>query len=260
MSKGQAKDSVQATGCWSGGVRAERYDRESNRLFYRRALARVLEGAPALLGQGLDVGCGTGFSTEALIERFPKVTWQGVDCSSAMLRLARSKPALRQARLFEGRAESLPFATASFDVVVANFAWHWFGEGAGQEIRRVMRPGGWLIAGVPLRRLSQAAGNRALARALLAGRDHFVRSTSQGLSFDEVRTLLPGPVRVGRHELVVESERFADAETMLDTLDSRGALTAIFGEHPPCTVRAPAPLDFEWPFAVLHAQIHGGAL
>ena len=36
---------------------------------------------------------------------------------------------------------------------------------------------------------------------------------------------------------------------------SRGALAAIFGDEPPTTVEAPSPVDFEWPFAVLHARI-----
>jgi SAM-dependent methyltransferase len=149
----------------------------------------------------------------------------------------------------------LPFANGSFDVVVANFSWHWFGKPAGNEVRRVLRPGGWFLACLPLRRFSSVAGNRALARAVLSGRDHFARRASQGLRMKDVPAALPGKLRVSRHELVVTSERFANGRELLDVLRSRGALAAIFGDQPPAVIEVPSPVEFEWPFALLHAQI-----
>jgi SAM-dependent methyltransferase len=241
--------------CWPGSVRAERYDSESNRVFYRGILARLLDQVPSLAGRGLDLGCGSGFSTQFLIETAPHVTWSGVDCSREMVQLARRKPGLGEADLRVARAEALPFADGSFDTVVANFSWHWFGDEARHEIRRVLRPRGWLLASVPLRRFSSAPGNRALARALLAGRRHYAARASQGLRFEDVPRLLPGKVHVTRHELVVVHERFVDGRELCEVLASRGALAAIFGEQVPTVIAAPAPVDFEWPFAVLHAQV-----
>lgn len=240
---------------WSDLVRAEQYDDAVNRAFYRSAVARLLEEAPGLSGRGLDLGCGTGFSLEELSERAPDVTWTGVDCSRKMLELAQRKPGLRAASLCQARAESLPFGDGALDVVVANFSWHWFGKEAGYEVRRVLRSGGWFLACLPLRRFSSVAGNRALARALLAGRDHFARRSSQGFRIKDVPAALPGELRVSRYELVVTSERFSDGRALLDVLRSRGALAAIFGDQPPGVIEAPSPVDFEWPFAVLHAQV-----
>jgi len=240
---------------WPDFVRAEKYDDAVNRAFYRSATARLLERAPALSGRGLDLGCGTGFSLEGLIAGTPDVTWIGADSSREMLNRAQSKIGLRAAALFAARAEALPFANGSFDVVVASFSLHWFGEEAGYEVRRVLRPGGLFLACLPLRRFSGAPGNRALAHALLAGRGHFARRASQGFRFDEVPGALPGKTRVLRHDLVVMNERFADGRELLDVLRSRGALAAIFGEEPPAAIEVPSPVDFEWPFAVLHAQV-----
>jgi SAM-dependent methyltransferase len=248
----QASSSV---ACWCDRTRAERYDSPGNRAFYQSALDRLLDRAPALSGRGLDLGCGTGFSTEVLAARYPGVAWQGIDIAEAMLDLARRKPSLAGATFLRASAESLPFADGSIDVAVANFSWHWFGELAGRELRRVLRPGGWLLATVPLRRLSGAAGNRALARALLRGRRHFVARTSQGLRLEEARSLLPGAVHVARHESQVDVETFACARDMLDVLSSRGALAAIFGEHPPDSLEAPAPLELGWAYAVVHLQV-----
>jgi SAM-dependent methyltransferase len=253
MREGKLKKEASDTNGWSGGARAARYDVEVNRAFYRETLAHLLEGAPTLAGRGLDLGCGTGLSIEALLKKAPDVMWSGVDCSRDMLALARRKPALRKVVLVEARAEALPFPDASFDVVVANFSWHWFGQAVGQEVRRVLRPAGWLLATLPLRRLSSASGNRALAQVLLADRRHYVRRTSQGYRFEEVPNLMPG--HLARHELVVVRERFADSQVLREVLESRGALAAIFGVQPPVKIEAPSPVDFEWPFAVLHKQV-----
>jgi ubiquinone/menaquinone biosynthesis C-methylase UbiE len=255
MGAERAKGMKSEAKAWPVFARAERYDDAVNRAFYRAAVARLLEKAPRLTGRGLDLGCGTGFSLEELAVRAPDVAWIGADCSRRMLELARSKPELRAALLCEAKAEALPFADRSFDVVVANFSWHWFGAEAGHQVRRVLRPDGWFLATLPLRRFSAALGNRALARALLANRGYFVRRSSQGFRFEDVPRVLPGGLKVSRHELVVASERFANSRELLDVLRSRGALAAIFGDVPPTDIEAPSPVDFEWPFAVLHAQV-----
>jgi SAM-dependent methyltransferase len=240
--------------CWSGSARARRYDRQVNRRFYETALARLLQDAAPAVGRGLDLGCGTGFSLEVLRARLPAVDWEGVDASAAMLEVARRKAALATVDLTVADAGALPFPDATFDVVVANFAWHWFGERAGREVRRVLRPQGWLWATVPLRQRASATGNRLLARALLAQRQRFSVRSSQGLRGVDAGRVLPPPAQVARNELVVERERFADGDELLDVLDSRGALAAIFGEHPPARIAASGPVDFEWPYAVVHVQ------
>lgn len=242
---------------WSDDGRADKYDSLDNRTFYQSALDRLLEGAPALVGQGIDLGCGTGFSTELLVAKHPAVAWRGVDVSPNMLVLARKKAALSSVSFLQASAEALPFASRSVDVVVANFSWHWFGDGAGHEVRRVLRPGGWLLATVPLRVFSKAPGNRALARVLLADRRHFSERPSQGLRFEATRSLVPGALHVGRHELHVGREIFRDGQELLRVLDGRGALSAIFGDASPKTLEVTSPLEFTWPFAIVHLQVVG---
>jgi len=105
----------------------------------------------------------------------------------------------------------------TFDVVVCNFSWHWFGPGAGEEVLRVLRPGGWLLVSAPLRRLSSAPGNRWLARRLHARRRSFRRLASQGLRIEEMASLLPGDLRTRRLESAVIEESFPDTSALLAT-------------------------------------------
>lgn len=100
-------------GQWFGQV-AEEYDRW--RPSYPSAAVDWL--APPPPARLVEVGAGTG-----------KV-------------LARNNPA---ARPHGSESTSLPVGDASVDAVLVADAWHWFdAEATLQEVRRVLKPGGWL--------------------------------------------------------------------------------------------------------------------
>src|SRR5688572_24894702 len=89
--------------------------------------------------RALDVGCGTGQSTLALVPYARSI--MGVDSSPAMMAQAPVHPQIDYRR---GRAEALPFAASEFDLVTASSAFHWFDhEGFLAEVARTLRPGGW---------------------------------------------------------------------------------------------------------------------
>jgi SAM-dependent methyltransferase len=100
----------------------------------------------------LDMGCGTGRFTVPLAQRVASVS--GLDLSPMMLTMARKKLADEglAGDLREGDMAALPFADASFDVVVSMLAlMHVPREDRQQVFReaaRVLRPGGRLLVGV----------------------------------------------------------------------------------------------------------------
>lgn len=88
----------------------------------------------------LDVGCGTGHSTEALLPLARRIV--GLDASSFMLAQAPRLPGITYRK---GHAEALPFGAGQFDLVTAATAYHWFEqERFMAEAARVLRPGGFL--------------------------------------------------------------------------------------------------------------------
>ncbi|MFZ3233775.1 MAG: methyltransferase domain-containing protein [Stellaceae bacterium] len=110
-----------------------------------RIFGLVLPPAGAL--DALDVGSGTGFLSLELAARGHRVT--GVDFAPSMIALAEHKAAERglKIRFEQGDAEQLPFARASFDLVISRHVlWTLpHPEAAIDEWLRVLRPGGRLV-------------------------------------------------------------------------------------------------------------------
>lgn len=99
-------------------------------------------------GDVLDVGCGTGEITARLGELFPDTRLVGVDLEEPHLERARARCAgLGGRATFQvGDAQALPFADASFDLVVCRHVIQAVSDAprALAEMRRVLRPGGRL--------------------------------------------------------------------------------------------------------------------
>jgi len=93
----------------------------------------------------LDAGCGTGFGSAVLCARFPGLAVVEVDIAHAMVRLARAKHGGPFGVC--GDIERLPLAPQTFDLVFSSLALQWaiHPERAFAELRRVLRPGGWLL-------------------------------------------------------------------------------------------------------------------
>src|SRR5262245_21700611 len=123
--------------------------------FYLPALfqewtGRMADAAHVAPGQRvLDVACGTGVLARAVGDRVgPAGSDVGLDLNPGMLAVARrTAPAIDWR---QGRAESLPFPSASFDAVLSQFGLMFFADrpAAIREMQRALRPGGHLAVAV----------------------------------------------------------------------------------------------------------------
>ena len=129
------------------------YDRLCSLVGLGRRLRRfelsLIEGpAPQSV---LDVGCGTGELLAVIATRFPSAEVTGLDADPDALAIAARKLEGRRltARLVPGRAESLPFRDASFDLVLSSLMLHHLPAAsklaALREWRRVLTPTGALL-------------------------------------------------------------------------------------------------------------------
>ena len=105
------------------------------------ALAQVVEAAPTDV---LEIGCGTGEFAARVAAALPAATVTATDQSQRMVELARERGLTAQVV----DATHLPFADASFDVVCAMWMLYHVPslEQTVAEVRRVLRPGGTLVA------------------------------------------------------------------------------------------------------------------
>jgi SAM-dependent methyltransferase len=109
--------------------------------YHRSALglaARQLNISHARLA--VDVACGTGLSTQAVLELADYVI--AIDASHAMLRAAQPQS---RARYLVAAAERIPLRDASADLATVGAAFHWFDQPrAFAELARILRGGAGL--------------------------------------------------------------------------------------------------------------------
>jgi arsenite methyltransferase len=123
---------------------------------------------PLCVGEDvLDVGCGAGVDTLIAAQMVgPTGSVTGIDMTPEMVAKARRSVAemgLGVVTIVEGSAERLPFADASFDVVISNGVIDLVPDkdAVFSEIVRVLRPGGRIqLADVTIQRPVSEEGRR----------------------------------------------------------------------------------------------------
>lgn len=183
--------------------------------------------------RALDAGCGSGNFLLPLARRLvpPGATVIGLDLSDGMLTTARARLAAESLPVAcqVGDVEALPFADGAFDLILANFMLYHLphlDQGIA-ELRRVLRPGGALLAATN--------GSRNMAELLDLGLDacRAVGVSEETLSVIIQRgrlatpmsfTLENGAAALGRSFADVRLERYPDELRITDA----GALTAYF--------------------------------
>jgi ubiquinone/menaquinone biosynthesis C-methylase UbiE len=127
----------------------------------RRRMARALAGCES----ALDVGCGGGASTEALVAQGIPEVW-GLDPSPYLLRCADAR--VPRARFVQGLAERTGFADARFDGIACCFVLHELPPRAADtaiaELARIARPRARLAIVEPAAEQYQIGAWRLVAR------------------------------------------------------------------------------------------------
>jgi MPBQ/MSBQ methyltransferase len=181
---------------WFYFVVSRVYDRWVNPLFWTSAMRdRALE--LARLGPELDVvdvGAGTGFASEGIVEQADPARLTLLDQSPHQLARARAKPALARCTIVRGDAEDLPFATDSADRYVSTGSIeYWPDPQRGiAEAYRVLREGGIAMLAGPVRPANPLARRLADAWMLFPAEDEY-RAWFEAAGFADVELRMLQP-------------------------------------------------------------------
>jgi ubiquinone/menaquinone biosynthesis C-methylase UbiE len=153
----------------------------------------------------LDVGCGRGLMLLGAARRLTTGKaigidlWQGEDLSgnspAATRANAEAEGVADRVEIQTGDARKLPFADASFDVVVSNAALHNIynaeeRRAAVREIVRVLKPGGWVL-------IADIRHTAEYARILVQNGCGEVKQTGSGITAAVLKVLTFGSLQAG---------------------------------------------------------------
>lgn len=179
------EQSVRPQDKWSAGEAYEPYVGRWSRLIAAEFVRWL--GLPKDL-RWLDVGCGTGALSAAILAHGQPQRLFGVDAAEAFLAFARRGFSDSRVELRRGDAMALPAADAEFDAAVSGLVLNFVPDPrrALSEMRRVVRPGGTVAvyvwdyaAGMEMMRRfwSAAAALDPAANALDEGRRFAICNT-----------------------------------------------------------------------------------
>ena len=146
------------------------YDRYMGPLLFE-PYATILAQRAALLRPDriLETAAGTGIVTRALHQAVPQAQIVATDVNAVMLEVAAQRLGSDRVSFQPADAQNLPFADASFDLVVCQFGVMFFPDKvrANEEARRVLRSNGhYLLVSfdrLELNPVPKAAGNAVAA-------------------------------------------------------------------------------------------------
>ena len=188
--------------------------------FLKRISQQLATNDPRIL----DVGCGTGANLE-MLSHFGAA--EGVDVSPEALAFCRER-GLQNVR--QGEAEHLPYDDCSFDLVTGlDVVEHLDDDLAGlREMRRVLRPGGYVLLFVPAFMLLwgvQDDISHHRRRYTRAGLERVVRSA--GLKIERIsyaNIIFFAPILLGRLLMRITGFRPASENNL-----TIGALNGLLG-------------------------------
>lgn len=252
------------------------YNNNKNYEFYKKIALELVKEYFPLLKQAvsprpsaLELGCGSGISSEVFIQNIPHVQWTLLDSSEHMLNLAKNNSHLMNGNVqfLCTHAENTNLNAHTFDYCFSNLSAHWFNlELAVKEISRILKKDGYLFLSLPLiTPSSNHNGNAFLRTLVLYHRKNINRSVTQGLRLRDISKIFKLN-QTFKNKTYSFEEAYTSYEEMYSVLLSRGSIHAILGTHLNPTVikeqflsadkKDNAPIILKWSFALIAVKLN----
>jgi len=169
---------------------------------YPSAVVADLEKSGQLFAGAVvaDIGSGTGISSELFLAAGYEVV--GVEPNASMRGAAEERLSGYEGfRSQPGSAEATGLAEASIDLIVAAQAFHWFDAArARKELRRILRPSGWVALIWNARRSSGTPFLEAYEKLLLEFGTDYAQVGHRGVGGERLEAFFGGPFTTRRYD------------------------------------------------------------
>lgn len=132
--------SSSSTGLWASDDAYEKYMGR----WSRRIAPYFLDWLPIPEANWIDIGCGTGALSSAILAKCTPSSVVGVDPSEVFVKAAQAQVSDSRFRCQQGNSEALPFEDGEFSVAVSGLVLNFVRDKnkTVAEMKRVVRPGG----------------------------------------------------------------------------------------------------------------------
>ncbi len=171
----------------------------------------------------IDVGSGTGFTTEGIVQKIDPGNVTCIDQSPHQMARAMRKPALRSCRFQLGDAENLPVPTDAFDrYISAGSIEYWPAPRRGiAEAYRVLKPGGKALLIGPLRPENKISRFLADAWMLFPGEQEYLKwFETAGFTSIQTRYVAPHWVMKEKYAIAIVGEKPTAGDSPLALSDT----------------------------------------
>jgi len=133
----------------------------------------------------LELGAGTGISTQVLKRYFPKAKILATDPCIEMLRLAKNKN-LNNVDYLVLKAEDAISLKEKYELIFGNFCYHWFKNGTAIRLKKCLKKDGVLAFSIPINCADGLLGNKLLLNVYRNLKKHYHFSHKPSLRFKEI--------------------------------------------------------------------------
>jgi 2-polyprenyl-3-methyl-5-hydroxy-6-metoxy-1,4-benzoquinol methylase len=163
-----------------------------DRLGRQRKASKILSVLSDFLGPRLreqkilDIGCSSGIISNFIADHVRLIVGTDVDIDSVFYANGEQK---LNSKFLPSDAQALPFRNKAFDIVICAHVYEHVPDASRliKEVHRVLRPGGicFFAAGNRLRLIEPHYGLPLLSVLPVSVADHYLRSLSKGIHYDE---------------------------------------------------------------------------
>ncbi|RLG13118.1 hypothetical protein DRN73_00460 [Candidatus Pacearchaeota archaeon] len=207
------------------------YENPVNSKFYKSIAEKLCKLIKKSVGNRnifsiLELGAGTGYSTEILRKYFSEAEIWATDPSLKMLKIAKNKN-ISKTKYIVLDAENIQTFKIKFDLIFGNFCYHWFTLNIASQLKNHLTHNGIIAFSIPVNLPDGTLGNKLLLKIYKNIKKNYFLSSKHRLKLKNLLSEF-AEYNLKTHIFSFSETRFSKNWAYI--LRSRGSWYYLFGE------------------------------